>query len=357
MGRKIRREHRPPLASFHPIRSPESMSTANHAPVTRLVGDVGGTNARFALHTAQGLTDIRVLACAEYATFADALRSYLATVGATAVRHVAIGIANPVYGDQIHMTNHRWGFSIAHTRAELGLETFLVLNDFATLARALPLLRANELVQVGGAGAVPGAPLGLLGAGTGLGVSGLVPVSDGHWVPLAGEGGHVSLAPFNEREVDIWRLARGRYGDHVSAERVLSGPGLEFLYQALCTLEGQAPKAHRAADISRLGLDDSDPFCRETLELFCALLGTVAADLAVTLGARGGVYIGGGIVPRLGDYFLHSPFRKRFESKGRTSAYLADIPVWVIHSPWAALLGAAAALNQALHAQPGQASA
>ncbi|MHB1666201.1 MAG: glucokinase [Thiomonas sp.] len=326
------------------------MSTGALDPAPRLIADIGGTNARFALQTPQGLEDIRVMACADHPTLVDALRSYLAAVGNPAVRHVAIGIANPVYGDQIRMTNHHWAFSTERTRRDLGLDTLLVLNDFAVLARALPVLPANELTQIGGTTAVPGAPLGLLGAGTGLGVSGLVPTGAGRWVPLAGEGGHVSLAPFDEREVEVWRLARARYGGHVSAERVLSGPGLEFLHQALCSLAGEAPAARSAADISRLGLDGSDPRCGEALDLFCALLGTVASDLAATLGARGGIYIGGGIVPRLGDYFARSPFRARFENKGRTSAYLADIPVWVIRSPWPALLGAAAALDQ--HLEP-----
>ena len=316
-------------------------------PATRLVGDIGGTNARFALQTAQGLSDIRVLPTADYARFADALLAYLAAVGATAVRHVAIGIANPVYGDQIRMTNHHWSFSIAQTRAELGLQTFLVLNDFAVLARALPELPAAELVQVGGGSAVPGAPLALLGAGTGLGVSGLIPDGQGGWTPLAGEGGHVSFAPFDEREVAIWRLAHARFG-HVSAERLLSGAGMEFLHQALGQIAGQTPPERSAAEITRLALDGSDALCRDTVTLFCTLLGTVAADLTITLGARGGVYIGGGIVPRLGDFFRHSPFRQRFEDKGRTSPYLRDIPVWVIHSPWPALLGAAAALDQFL---------
>ena len=320
-------------------------------PSTRLVGDVGGTNARFALLGAQGLSDIRVLACAEHATFADALRSYLAAVGATEVRHVAIGIANPVYGDHIRMTNHHWAFSIAQTRAELGLETFLVLNDFAVLARALPELPANELVQVGGGSAVAGSPRGLLGAGTGLGVSGLIATGTGGWVPLAGEGGHVSFAPYDEREIEVWRLAHARFG-HVSAERLLSGAGLAFLHHALGCIAGQTPPERSAADITRLALDDSDALCRDTVTLFCSLLGTVAADLAITLGARGGVYIGGGIVPKLGEFFVRSPFRQRFEDKGRTSPYLRDIPVWVIHSPWPALLGAAAALHQVLQAAP-----
>ena len=328
------------------------MRAADRQPTaTRLVGDVGGTNARFALLSAQGLSDIRVLACADHATFADALHSYLADVGAAGVRHVAIGIANPVYGDHIRMTNHHWAFSIAQTRAELGLETFLVLNDFAVLARALPELPANELVQVGGGSAVAGAPLGLLGAGTGLGVSGLIATGTGGWVPLAGEGGHVSFAPYDEREVEVWRLAHARFG-HVSAERLLNGAGMSFLHHALGHIAGQTPPERSAADITRLALDGGDALCHDTVTLFCNLLGTVAADLAITLGARGGVYIGGGIVPKLGEFFVRSPFRQRFEDKGRTSPYLRDIPVWVIHSPWPALLGAAAALDQALQTSP-----
>ncbi|WP_449370799.1 glucokinase [Thiomonas sp.] len=323
------------------------MKAASCNPPTRLVGDVGGTNARFALLTAQGPSEVRVLPTADHATFADALRSYLAAVGASSVRHVAIGIANPVYGDQIRMTNHHWGFSIAQTRAELGLDTFLVLNDFAVLARALPELPASELVQVGGGSAMAGTPLALLGAGTGLGVSGLIPDGLGGWTPLAGEGGHVSFPPFDEREVELWRLARARFG-HVSAERLLSGAGMEFLHRALGQIAGQTPPPRSAADIAAQAQGGADPLCVETVGTFCTLLGTVAADLAITLGARGGVYIGGGIVPRLGDLFVRSPFRQRFEDKGRTSAYLRDIPVWVIHSPWPALLGAAAALEQKL---------
>ena len=327
------------------------MSADRPHAATRLVGDVGGTNARFGLLTPQGLRDVRVLACADHPTFAAALRSYLAAVGVTTVRHVAIGIANPVYGDHIQMTNHHWAFSIAQTRAELGLETFMVLNDFAVLARALPELPAHELVQVGGGTAVAGVPLGLLGAGTGLGVSGLIPTGNDGWVPLAGEGGHVSFAPYDEREVALWRLAHAHFG-HVSAERLLNGAGITFMHQALAQIAGQTAPERSAAHITRLALEGSDALCRDTVTLFCTLLGTVAADLAITLGARGGVYIGGGIVPKLGEFFVRSPFRQRFEDKGRTSPYLRDIPVWVIHSPWPALLGAAAALNQALQASP-----
>lgn len=313
-----------------------------------LLGDVGGTHARFALRTSAGIERVEVLACAAFPSLQEAVAHYLAEVGRPAVRHAAVGIANPVYGDAVRMTNHHWAFSIEAVRRALGLTTFVVLNDFAALARALPLLPASELRQVGGGPAAPDAPLALLGAGTGLGVSGLIPDGRGGWVPLAGEGGHVSFAPYDEREVAVWRIARERFGGHVSAERLLSGPGLEFLHQALAQIDATAAAALRAADISERGLAGSDPLCVQTLTLFCTLLGTVAADLAITLGARGGVYIGGGIVPRLGAFFARSPFRTRFEDKGRTSAYLRDIPVWVIHSPHPALLGAATALQQHL---------
>ncbi len=313
-----------------------------------LLGDVGGTHARFALCTAAGIEQVQVLACADYPTLTDAVAHYLAAVGQPSVRHAAIGIANPVYGDAVRMTNHHWAFSIEAVRRALGLTSILVLNDFAVLAQALPFIPASELRQVGGGPAAPDAPRALLGAGTGLGVSGLIPDGHGGWLPLAGEGGHVSFAPFDEREVAVWRIARERFGGHVSAERLLSGPGLEFLHQALAGIDGVAAPPLRAADISARALAGSDPLCVQTLTLFCTLLGTVAGDLAITLGARGGVYIGGGIVPRLGEFFARSPFRARFEDKGRTSAYLRDIPVWVIHSPHPALLGAATALQQHL---------
>lgn len=330
------------------------MSTGALDPTPRLIADIGGTNARFALQTPQGLENIRVLACTDYPTLVDALTSYLAAASNPAVRHVAIGIANPVYGDQIRMTNHSWAFSTEETRRLLGLDTFLVLNDFAVLARALPVLPTKELTQIGGTTAVPGAPLGLLGAGTGLGVSGLIPTSEGGWVPLAGEGGHVSFAPFDEREVGIWRIAQEQFGGHVSAERLLNGAGMVFLHGALARLNGVDAAPRSAAEITRLALAGEDALCSETVSTFCTLLGTVAADLAITLGARGGVYIGGGIVPRLGAAFAQSPFRARFENKGRTSAYLRDIPVWVIHSPWPALHGAAAALEQHLQQTNGR---
>lgn len=311
----------------------------------RLIADIGGTNARFALENAHGaLEHIQVLACGDYPSLEMAIRSYFEILGNPQVQHAAIGIANPVTGDWVQMTNHHWAFSIEATRLALGFTTLLVMNDFTALALALPRLPANELLQVGGGEALLGAPLALLGAGTGLGVSGLVPSAHSVAIALAGEGGHASFAPFDDRELELWRYARKQYG-HVSLERLLSGPGLKLIYEALSHISGETPEALTASQISAQGLSGECVRCRESIDTFCAILGTAAADLALTLGARGGVYIGGGIVPKLGEYFARSPFRSRFEDKGRFSAYLAAIPVYVINSPWPALVGASAALT------------
>jgi glucokinase len=315
----------------------------------RLLADIGGTNARFALEYAPGrVAALQTLACAAYPRFEDAARAYLAGDGVGA-RHAVIAIANPVKGDAVKMTNHDWAFSIEAARRELGLDTLLVLNDFTALAMSLPALAPSDLRKIGGGAAVPGGVIGLVGAGTGLGVSGLVPAA-GQWVALESEGGHVAFSPSDAREVAVLEYLWRRY-DHVSAERMVSGPGIALIREALAASRGQAadPALPTAAIVER-ALAGGDALCRETLDCFCAMLGTVAANLAVTLGATGGVYIGGGVVPRLGDYFAASPFRARFESKGRFSAFTAGIPTLLITAPHPALAGAAAVLTQRLGA-------
>ncbi len=314
----------------------------------RLLGDVGGTNARFAWQDTGGapLRDVVAIPTADHPTLAAALAAYLRSVGRAAPPWCAIGIANPVTGDHVQMTNSPWSFSIEAVRRELGFERLVVVNDFTALALALPDLAPGELRQLGGGAAVAAAPLALIGPGTGLGVSGLVPTGEpGRWVALQGEGGHVTLAPGNEREAAVLQVLRQRFG-HASAERAVSGHGLEALYSALCVLGGNPNAAPlTAAEISRRALAGSDAQCIEALDLFCAFLGNVAGNLALTLGARGGVYIGGGIVPRLGSAFARSRFRACFEAKGRFRGYLEPIPVYVILSEVSpALLGAARAL-------------
>ena len=314
----------------------------------RLLADIGGTNARFAWQAAPGapITDVQVLPGAHYPTLQAAMHAYLDGLGRGAPAAVAIAIANPITGDMVRMTNHDWAFSQSAVKAEFGLRTLRMLNDFTALALALPDLPAAELRQVGGGEAVPGVAMGLVGAGTGLGVSGLLPDGHGGWVPLEGEGGHVTLPATTARERTVMDGLIRRYG-HASAERVCCGQGLVDTCAILCEADGVTVQGlDSASAVSEAALKAGHPQALETLNIFCAMLGSVAGNLALTRGARGGVYVGGGIVPRLGAWFDASPFRERFENKGRFTGLLQGMPVWVITSAQSpALLGAARALD------------
>lgn len=314
----------------------------------RLIADIGGTYARFALETAPGQFEHRAsLRCADHADFHGAVRTYLDTLPAgLVVEHAAVAIANPVAGDEVRMTNYHWAFSIEAMRQRLAFDTLLVVNDFTALAQSLPRLPASSSRQVGGGTARVRSVIGLLGSGSGLGVSGLIPAGDG-WVSLGSEGGHTSFSPRDEREIAVLRHAWRQF-DHVSFERLLSGPGLELMYRALAEHLGRPVDALPAPEITRRALAGADPVAAETLDVFCAMLGTTAANLAVTLGATGGIYIGGGIVPRLGDYFDRSRFRERFEDKGRFRSYLATIPTRVITDEQATFVGASTILESQL---------
>lgn len=327
---------------------PASADPSADPSTARLLADVGGTNARFAWQERPGaaLAEVVVLPCARHASLADAMAAYLRRLGRTAPPACAIAIANPVLGDSVKMTNHHWTFSIEALRQAFGFERLKVLNDFTALALAVPGLRADELRQVGGGTAVDGAAIAVIGPGTGLGVSGALPDGRGRWVALQGEGGHVTLAGRDARERAVLERVEQLHG-HASAERVVSGGGLAEIHRAVQAMAapGAPPDERDAAAITADALA-GDALCNAAVDLFCAYLGTAAGDLALTLGARGGVYIGGGIVPRFGERFDRSPFRARFEAKGRFASYLAAIPVFVIlaaQSP--ALLGAARALD------------
>ena len=326
------------------------------ADAPRLLADIGGTYARFAVETGDGRFEhVASLRCADHADFHDAVRAYLSTLPTGHIPHAAIAIANPVDGDEVRMTNYHWHFSIEQMRQRLGLDTLVVVNDFTALAMALPRLALHERRAVGGGAPRDRSVIGLLGAGTGLGMSGLIPAAGG-WVALGTEGGHASFAPRDARELAILAYAQ-RQHTHVSFERLVSGPGLELIHRALCDRDGVAPPVLAAPEITRRGLSGEDPRCAETLDAFCAMLGTAAANLAVTLGALGGIYIGGGIVPRLGEHFDRSPFRRRFEDKGRFSDYLQAIPTYVITADHATFVGASAILAGQLDAMDAGGSA
>ncbi len=317
----------------------------------RLLADVGATNARFALETAPGrFESVEVLHCDDYPGILEAIQAYLARIDCRVV-HAGIAIANPIDGDLVRMTNRDWAFSIEETRRQLDFETLLVVNDFTALGIALRHLDADQRMQIGGGTAQADSVIGLLGPGTGLGVSALIPTED-RWVTLGSEGGHASFSPCDEREIAVLRYCWHEY-PHVSGERLISGPGIELCYRALCAHAGVMSKKLSAREIVEAALARRDAVCIDTLDCFCAMLGTVAANLAVTLGALGGIYIGGGIVPRLGEYFASSPFRARFEAKGRFTGYLAQIPTYVITAPHPAFHGVSVILAETLRGRGG----
>lgn len=331
-----------------------------------LVADIGGTNARFAcLHgPGQAVAQVRKLAVAEHAGPAEAAHAYLAALQAElgpayrAPCHAAFAVATAVAGDRIAFTNSHWAFSRAAVQAALGLHSLLMLNDFEALALSLPCLGDARLRRHRlGNGVNPhppadGSVLAVVGPGTGLGVGAVLRTRSG-WVALPGEGGHATLAPADDLESAVLAQVRRAF-EHVSAERLLSGIGLPVLHQALGAVLGGSPSALTAAQIIALGCDTSaastasDSLCGQTLDLFCALLGGFAGNVVLTLGARGGLFIGGGIVPRFADRFFSSAFRDRFEAKGRFRGYLQAVPTALITDTLAALTGAALAIEQQL---------
>jgi glucokinase len=324
------------------------------APAPWLVADIGGTNARFGWMAGPGggVAHVRTLACAAHAGPAEAAAAYLAGLrgqmgsGFEPPRSAAWAVATAVGSDRITLTNSGWTFSRDGARAGLGLDRLEVLNDFEALALALPCLQPTQLRPVGRAGApAPGGAMAVVGPGTGLGVAAIVPHGD-RWVALPGEGGHATLAPADDFESAVLAATRREF-EHVSAERLLSGIGLPVLHRAVAAVEGVAADAADAEHIVECGLAGTDARCSVTLDLFCAMLGGFAGNVALTVGARGGLYVGGGIVPRLGERFFVSRFRERFEAKGRFRPYLQAIPTFLITDTLVALTGAGAALAQA----------
>ncbi len=308
-----------------------------------LIGDIGGTNARFALVEADGtIHSVAPLVCRDHPSLVEACEAYLRQVSPAAPPlRGALAVASPILGDEIQLTNlQHWSFSIEQTRSRLGLQSLDVVNDFVANALAIPRLAPDDVLKIGRGEPVPHAPIWALGPGTGLGAAALV--WTGHfWMPLSSEGGHMTIPAANDREAEVLAFIRNRFS-HVSAERVVSGLGLVDLYAAVAATSGKEPEPGLTpADITGRGLDRSCPICVETIELFASMLGTVASDLAIVLNARGGIYIAGGIVTRLMPWFATSDFRARFEHKGRFSAFLAGVPTYIITRPLPALAGLA----------------
>ncbi|MBT8766960.1 glucokinase [Metapseudomonas boanensis] len=312
-----------------------------------LVGDIGGTNARFALWRNETLESIRVLATADFASPEQAVSHYLAGLGLApgSLGSVCLAVAGPVGGEHFRFTNNHWRLSRAAFCRTLQVERLLLVNDFTAMALGMTRLREHERVLVRPGVAESDSPVVVIGPGTGLGVGTLLPLGDGCWKALPGEGGHVDLPIGSLREAAIWQHLHGQLG-HVSAENVLSGNGLLLLYRTLCALDGHSERLATPAEVSAAALA-GDPVAVEVLELFCCWLGRVAGNNVLTLGARGGVYIVGGVVPRFAAFFQASGFVRSFASKGCMSGYFEGIPVWLVTAEYPGLEGAGVALQQA----------
>jgi glucokinase len=306
----------------------------------RLIADIGGTNARFAVAQNGRYSHLSTVEDGRYDSLHDAIVDYLTVLPAEerSGLSAAIAIAAPVSGDQVTMTNKTWSFSVEELKRSLNLASLTVVNDFAATAQAIPHLAESERYVVGLPSGGKG-NIGIVGPGTGLGMSSLIPHGT-EWVLVAGEGGHATLAASTEEEFAIVRILRKRW-THVSAERVLSGAGLVNLYEALCSIDGIEPLMLTPADVTRHALHGSDKNCIKAFEYFCGFLGSVAGDLALTVGAFGGIYIAGGILLRFKEAFAASSFRQRFESKGRFSEMLERIPTYLILDESPALMGLA----------------
>lgn len=307
--------------------------------MSKIIADIGGTNARFAIVNDNRISNIEVLSCAEYKSPAEAAQAYLQRVGAKPEAG-AFAVATALDGsDRVAMTNHVWAFSIDETCRNIGLKHLAVINDFAALAHAVPQLTEKDVYQVGAGKAMKGMPIGIIGPGTGLGVAGVVFDVAGRPITMPTEGGHVTMPATSEREWQLFEWLKKSKYHHISAERVVSGKGIVNLYNAVCGLEGVQLPERSPAEITQAGLDKSCKVCTEVLDLFCHFLGVAAGNLALTFGAFGGIYIAGGIVPQLGPFFKASRFRESFLAKGRFSEYLAKIPTFVITHPYPGLEG------------------
>lgn len=330
------------------------MREKNNNTYPRLIADIGGTNARFAIETeAFQLEHIRVLACKNYKTFADAIEDYLAQLSMKIPRYVGVAIANPVVNDNIRMTNHHWHFSIRKMKEQLAVDTFFVLNDFQAQALAITQMTEenfdalNQLAEHHQP--IPKeTTVAVVGPGTGLGVSGLIPDGHGRMIALSGEGGHVTFSPHNQWERHLLSFSEKEYNGHVSAERLLQGDGLSLIYRFTADYNQVSPNKGTPMEVTHGALVEKDPLCIEVLSRYCEILGGFCGNVVLTIGGVGGLYLSGGIIPRFIDFLKQSDFCQRFEDKGRFVDYLHNVPVYVVTHPNPGLLGAAVALDNQL---------
>jgi glucokinase len=309
-----------------------------------LVGDVGGTHARLALaDSTLALREVRVYPSAEFTSGVQLVERYRRDVAVGELQGCCLAIAGPVSGGRARLTNGRILCDAAEVAAALSVGPSFVINDFGAVGYALPMLDATALATIGPELSGTGT-LAALGPGTGLGM-GFVVAERGRWRVLPSEGGHANFAATDPLEAEVLGILLQRF-DFVGWETVLSGPGLVNLYRAVCDVWGCSAEVAAPSEITARALEVTDPVCHQTLQMFCNLLGTAAGSLAVTVCATGGVYLAGGILPHLRTFLAESQFRRRFEARGTSSAYVAAIPTRLVIEPELGLLGAAAAFRE-----------
>ncbi|MFZ5617709.1 MAG: glucokinase [Pseudomonadota bacterium] len=313
-----------------------------------LVADIGGTNARFALAdcATHAIAEVQNFRAEDFETIRDAASAYLESIVAKP-KQACFAIAGPVGNEEITFTNSHWKFRTDEIRAALRLERFLVVNDFYALAASVAHLPGDFFLPVKEAPGDPTAPTLVIGPGTGLGQALIVPFDSTRRI-VATEGGHVSFAPRTEEEIAVMKFI-AREHPRVSVERLLSGRGLVNLHRALCAISDTHRVSLRADEITAAALAGAYPIAIKAVHMFCAVLGRVAGDAVLATGARGGVVLGGGILPKISDLFLKSEFVDRFLDKGRMRDYVDDVPIRMIVKEGAALIGAAVALQESGH--------
>jgi glucokinase len=310
---------------------------------TLLIGDIGGTNARFALANDQGFTSALTLSCADFASADDAIRHYLREVSAPSPVVICLAAAGPVVGNTVTITNNHWALNADKIADDFGIKAVRLMNDFEAVAHSILQLGSGDLRTIGLPDAKPLSAnhfnIAIVGPGTGFGVAGLLRRGS-TTVPIVGEGGHVGFAPRTQVQVDLLTTLRSKF-DRISVERLVSGSGIENTYWALTQMHGEARTQQSARDIFQSSINGTDPRAKETTQLFFELLGQAAGDFALSIGAVDGVYIAGGITKRYPEQLMNSGFRSAFEDKGRYRAYMERIPTLLITHDEPGLLGAA----------------
>jgi glucokinase len=312
---------------------------------TLLIGDIGGTNARFALASPEqpGFHDALTLKCADFPSADDAIRHYLGDVSAVTPDIICLAVAGPIIENTVQVTNNHWTLNAAEIAADFAIEAVRLLNDFEAVAYSIPQLRSEDTETIGLPDQRPLSQerfnVAIVGPGTGLGTAGLIRRGN-ILIPIVGEGGHVGFAPKSQVQVEILSALRNKF-DRVSVERLVSGSGIENIYWALTLIHGEQRTQLSAPDIFAKSGDGSDPRATEATHMFFEILGQVAGDLALTMGAEDGVYIAGGIAKRYPAQLQNSGFRNAFDNKGRHRAYMERIPTMLITHDEPGLLGAA----------------